>query len=332
MIESLTCVECGTAGTPTGEFVYRAVHEGGGFCPGGNLWIRANEPRECAYCKRERVIDKIAPVFKHPAAGVVPATGKVTKEVELGATRSGKPRINFAEAPSPGWLAVLSEMGAYTRGSSTSTSVFFKNKAQVKIVSEGHGAHGDAGRLGTWNEYLVTIQGPFPVIVRIRHDGGRKMEPEWLVFTESDVRVARGDENIGHLCDQMDIEEPSLHQMQPIWHANPLPHVPVIEGQETTDLADDKYGRLVITSRKYSCFYCGKEYGFQRSIWDIADARVNPPGIVDHAVEPCPRPKVPALKGAGREIFGVHDYYVRNSDTPSRLVDGGETGDLLQEM
>ena len=115
----------------------------------------------------------------------------------IGVSRSGAPKIVRGEGASPGWIAVLSGRGAYTRGtygtvylSPNIAAATHPRTAPVQILAEGVGAFGQAGRIGEWREFLVAFSpsDSEPVIFYVRPAGGaRKIEGYFLVFTASSV-------------------------------------------------------------------------------------------------------------------------------------------------
>jgi hypothetical protein len=116
----------------------------------------------------------------------------------IGVSRSGAPKIMRGEGASPGWIAVLSGKGVYTRGtygtvylSPDIAAATHPRTAPVQILAEGYGAFGLAGRVGGWHEFLVTLSPSSdsdPVIFYVRPAGGaRKIERYFLVFTASAV-------------------------------------------------------------------------------------------------------------------------------------------------
>jgi len=125
--------------------------------------------------------------------------GKKTSEESfyiIGVSRSGAPKIMRGEGASPGWIAVLSGKGVYTRGtygtvylSPDIAAATHPRTAPVQILAEGYGAFGQAGRVGGWHEFLVTLSpSSDPVIFYVRPAGGaRKIERYFLVFTASAV-------------------------------------------------------------------------------------------------------------------------------------------------
>ena len=75
------------------------------------------------------------------------------------------------------------------------------------MVAIGVGAYGAAGRIGTWNEFLIVI--PDNTFLKIRPAGGsHKIERYWLYFGEDKVyRVEKNE--IDLFCDNMGLEKPA---------------------------------------------------------------------------------------------------------------------------
>lgn len=74
----------------------------------------------------------------------------------------------------------------YTRGASGRIGKLTGTHAS--ILTSGHGAHGDAGRLGTWGDYLILL-GPAER-VELKPDGGYKSE-WWVVMWQDGELVSR---------------------------------------------------------------------------------------------------------------------------------------------
>ncbi len=54
------------------------------------------------------------------------------------------------------WLARISTNGAYIRGAQGNIR-YLSNTPPATLISKGHGAFGDAGRTGTWDDVLVVV-------------------------------------------------------------------------------------------------------------------------------------------------------------------------------
>lgn len=79
--------------------------------------------------------------------------------VSLFAPKVGKPKIEIGgEDHSSSWLMRLSTEGAYVRGANGNVRVFSEHEGNVKVIAKGQGAFGDAGRTGTWDDFLIEVQ------------------------------------------------------------------------------------------------------------------------------------------------------------------------------
>jgi hypothetical protein len=86
--------------------------------------------------------------------------------------RDGRPGffvLAAAENPSSTAIVRVSTEWAYTRGSSGHVRVMC---GDVKIVARGNGAHGIAGRIGSWDDVLLVV--PPGGEILIRPEGGHK--------------------------------------------------------------------------------------------------------------------------------------------------------------
>lgn len=106
---------------------------------------------------------------------------------EIAQTRTGKSKIIKGSTSSPGWIAVLSGSGCYTRGTYGTVYVPENQKQNIEVLAKGYGAYGAAGRVGDWNEFLVAVR-TMPTVFYVRPAGGRhKMNRYWLVFDKDQV-------------------------------------------------------------------------------------------------------------------------------------------------
>jgi len=108
------------------------------------------------------------------------------KYLKIARTRTGRPKIVAANNESRGWLAVLSGGGTYTRRTYGSVYCRTEDKDRIQVIASGYGAYGDAGRIGTWYEFLVAV--PDHTFFKVRPAGGaHKIERYWLFFDSKEV-------------------------------------------------------------------------------------------------------------------------------------------------
>lgn len=106
-----------------------------------------------------------------------------SRYVEIGQSRSDKPKIIESKS-SEGWLARISSSGSYTRG--TYGSVYCLQGAPIIVIAKGLGAYGDAGRIGCWWDFLISL--PENTFIKVRPSGGEyKVEHHWLFFGAQEV-------------------------------------------------------------------------------------------------------------------------------------------------
>jgi len=102
--------------------------------------------------------------------------------VELVASRTGKPKIVAGTDCSGGWLARISTEGSYLRGAYGHVRVRAQDRALASVVAYGYGAFGDAGRVGRWYDYLLTLRPG--AILRVKPSRG---EPYFLHVTQDRI-------------------------------------------------------------------------------------------------------------------------------------------------
>lgn len=92
------------------------------------------------------------------------------------------------------WVVRLSAEGTYTRGTYGTVYVLTEDREKIKIIDFGVGAYGDAGSVGSWNDFLASIT-EFPARFLVRPAGGPgKRKRYWLVFTKDKVYTVKQEE------------------------------------------------------------------------------------------------------------------------------------------
>ncbi len=111
------------------------------------------------------------------------------------------------------WVVRLSAEGTYSRGTYGTVYVVAKDSKKIKIIDFGVGAYGDAGRIGSWMDFLVAIE-KTPVRFLMRPSGGPgKRERYWMVFDKDKVYTVKPTEidifkeTIGIDIPVLDLEE-----------------------------------------------------------------------------------------------------------------------------
>lgn len=102
--------------------------------------------------------------------------------------RDGRPERKFVVLTAPSSssssaLVRVSTEWVYTRGSRGHVEILH---GDVQIIARGAGAHGIAGRVGSWDDVLIVV--PPGGEILIRPEGGYKTEP-YRLWVEADGRV-----------------------------------------------------------------------------------------------------------------------------------------------
>jgi len=151
--------------------------------------------REFTWGKQHEAVKQLVTELGEQGRGrhktVVPIHAKNLVELTLNTSQTGKPVIcdikdgkdNYGLT---NWLAKLSGAGCYTRNTLGTVYCLASQEDNVYKIAQGHGAFGDAGRIGTWYEYLCIICPE--TWIRIRPAGGvEKMPRYWMYFDKDQV-------------------------------------------------------------------------------------------------------------------------------------------------
>lgn len=76
-------------------------------------------------------------------------------DITIGLTKSGRPRINRFKDDK--LFLIIDTLGGYTRRGFGTASVHRSCKDDVKVLSYGNGADGLAGRIGSWEVFVLEI-------------------------------------------------------------------------------------------------------------------------------------------------------------------------------
>jgi hypothetical protein len=107
-------------------------------------------------------------------------------------TKEGIAKIIKTGISTEGWIARIDTHCTYTKNTRGYYEIVSGN---IQEIAAGFGAFGTAGRIGRWDDALVTIKPPFPAIIKVYPSGGRhKVMPYYLVFGKDKVIRVQEDE------------------------------------------------------------------------------------------------------------------------------------------
>lgn len=115
------------------------------------------------------------------------------KELSIGQTKAGKPRIIRKEEDH--YYMILSSEGGYTRRGDGFIQGMEQDRDKIRVLARGNGADGDAGRIGTWD--CVVLEILEDTMIRVRKSGFQNVPSEIYIVKNKMV----------HSCTVNDIEE-----------------------------------------------------------------------------------------------------------------------------
>jgi glycine cleavage system H lipoate-binding protein len=133
---------------------------------------------------------------------------------EVQRNQKGDPRIVKTESPSEGWIARVNTHSAYTRYTVGCAYVHPEDMEKVEKIDMGYGAWGMAGRLGTWDEYLLAVK-ETPVRVFVM-PSGKNSRPYWLVFNDDHVHKVYMEE-LGLYPIDLFMPQNEDEELKPLW-------------------------------------------------------------------------------------------------------------------
>ena len=128
----------------------------------------------------------------------------LNKELTIGVTKNGRPRINRVDPQKDNTMYLLIDTyGGYSRQGNG--YIDYVEEQGFEILSEGNGADGDAGRIGSWGVYVVKA----PVndklkIIKIKYSG-KANKIAYIVVLGQDVRLISEDD-IDIFFDQLNLD------------------------------------------------------------------------------------------------------------------------------
>lgn len=118
----------------------------------------------------------------------------LNKEVTVGVTKNGRPRINRVKNPQEdnSMYLLIDTYGGYSRQGNG--YIDFRAEQGFEIISEGNGADGDAGRIGSWGVYVVKAPDDAKLkIIKIKYSG-KANKIAYLAVIGQDVRLISEDD------------------------------------------------------------------------------------------------------------------------------------------
>lgn len=95
-------------------------------------------------------------------------------DITIGLSKSGKPRVNRFKNDK--LFLIIDTAGGYTRRGCGEASVHRSCKEDIKVLSYGNGADGLAGRIGSWEVFVVEILNNNTIWMEIQLSGGCKSD------------------------------------------------------------------------------------------------------------------------------------------------------------
>lgn len=77
--------------------------------------------------------------------------------LEPGLTKNGRFRLN-ASISDKGWIARINTESSYIRGANGNVSIASEYAEHVRVEARGYGAYGDAGRIGNWEDIIISTE------------------------------------------------------------------------------------------------------------------------------------------------------------------------------
>lgn len=139
---------------------------------------------------------------------LLPSLSNITvglnRDLTIGMSRNGRPRINKVNPQKDNTLYLLLDTyGGYSRQGNG--YIDYVEEQGFEILSEGNGADGDAGRIGSWGVYVIKA----PVdeklkIIKIKYSG-KANRISYLAVLGQDVRLISEDD-IDIFFDQLNLD------------------------------------------------------------------------------------------------------------------------------
>jgi len=109
----------------------------------------------------------------------IPSTFDIKKgmneSLDIGKTKTNRPRVVATSEETLGLYMIINTHGGYTRRGNGFASVTDIN--QITVIERANGADGDAGRIGTWDSFLLKVNSfEKDLMVILWYSGGYEQE------------------------------------------------------------------------------------------------------------------------------------------------------------
>jgi len=119
----------------------------------------------------------------------IPSTFDIKKgmneSLDVGKTKTNRPRVVATSEDTLGLYMIINTHGGYTRRGNGFASVTDIN--QITVIERANGADGDAGRIGTWDSFLLKVNDLNKDLMIIVHYSGGDEQELILVKTDGDI-------------------------------------------------------------------------------------------------------------------------------------------------
>ena len=130
-------------------------------------------------------------------------------KVKLGESKTGKPKIlKGDDGLNNVWLARVCTEGSYIRGAFGHVKA--PKDSGVEVVVNGYGAYGEAGRIGTWYDYILKV--PDNTVIRVKPS---RLTPYFLAFGADKV-YRLDEEELEIFLDSNDFVASNLEEVKPV--------------------------------------------------------------------------------------------------------------------
>ena len=99
----------------------------------------------------------------------------MNESLDIGKTKTNRPRVVTTSEDTLGLYMIINTHGGYTRRGNGFASVTDIN--QITVIERANGADGDAGRIGTWDSFLLKVNSfEKDLMIVVHYSGGEEQE------------------------------------------------------------------------------------------------------------------------------------------------------------